>query len=175
MARRAGGRGRRLAWSIIPALVGALAAPALAKPKPPPGNVLFVQKNAIWRASLAAPEEPVKLFTLPPMRKKRITRLEASGDGSVVLLELGKNVAWVDMKADPPAPIYLPCRGRAHLSPDGSRVLCANRTGKGTAVYRVRPTFGASNAAMSGPASTTCSKLSSTSNRRRPATPGRPV
>jgi hypothetical protein len=133
----------RLAWSVIPALVGALAAPVHAKPKPPPGNVLFVQKNAIWRASLAVPEEPVKLFTLPPMRRKRITRLEASGDGSVLLIELGKNVAWVDMKADPPAPVYLPCRGRARLSPDGSRVVCANRTGKGTAVYRVRPSFGA--------------------------------
>jgi hypothetical protein len=79
------------------------------------------------------------------MRKKRITRLEASADGSVLLIELGKNVAWVDMKADPPAPIYLPCRGRARLSPDGSRVLCANRIGKGagTAVYRLRPALGA--------------------------------
>lgn len=143
MGRQAGGRGRRLAWSLIPALFGALTAPVHAKPKPPPGNVLFVQKNAIWRAPLAAPEEPTKLFTLPPMRKKRITRLEASGDGSVLLVELGKNVAWVDMKADPPTPVYLPCRGRARLSPDGSRVLCANRTGKGTAVYRVRPSFGA--------------------------------
>ena len=150
MGRRAGGRDRRLAWLVITAVL-ALAAPVHAKPKPPPGNVLYVQKNAIWRASLAVqiekkPEQaPTKLFTLPPMRKKRITRIEASSDGSVLLVELGKNVAWVDLKADPPAPVYLPCRGRARLSPDGNRVLCANRIGKGTgtAVYRIRPTFGA--------------------------------
>ena len=149
------GVNRRMTAAILAgaALVGSMiAAPraAHAKPKPPPGNLIFVQKGAIWRVALATPEEPVKLIKLPPMRKKRVTRLEAAGDGSALLVELSKNAAWIDLSGPTPAaPVYLPCRGRAHLSPGGERVLCASRTGKGTSVYRLRPTFGAAPLAAS--------------------------
>src|SRR5262249_27482838 len=72
-------------------------------------------------------------------------RLEAAGDGSALLIDLGRNAAWVDLASEPPAPpVYLPCRGRAHLSPGGELVLCASRVGDGTVAFRMRPRLGSS-------------------------------
>ena len=118
-----------------------------------------MQNGAIWRALLAQPDQPTKLVTLPAMRR-RITRLEAAGDGSALLVELGRNAAWIDLSSQPPGQlVYLPCRGRARLSPDGQRVLCASRTGNGTAVYRLRPRLGAAPLAGVDPAATALADL----------------
>jgi hypothetical protein len=135
----------RLGVGLMAGIVAAALAPRLAqaKPKPPPGSVLYVQKGALWRASLADPEKPEKLATLPPMRRKPITRLEASGDGTALLIEYSRNVAWIDLTTQPLVPVYLPCRGRSRLSPGGERVMCASRAGKSTAVFRMRPRPGA--------------------------------
>jgi hypothetical protein len=113
--------------------------PAEAKPKPPPGRVIYVHKGAVWRATLAQPDKPEKLFALPLSRRIRLTRLEAAGDGSALLVGLGRNAAWIDLSGDEQAPIYLPCRGRARLSAGGDLVLCASRARNGTVAYRLRP------------------------------------
>ena len=116
---------------------------AEARPKlPATGEVIYVQKGALWRARLAEPRQGTKLLPLPA--RWRINRLEASGDGSAVLIDLGRNAAWIDLGSEPPTPVYLPCRGRAHLSPDGERVLCASRARGDTSIYRLRPRLGAS-------------------------------
>jgi hypothetical protein len=131
---------RGLALLVLCALFAAPGA-ADARPKGPPGHVVYVAKGAVWRAALADPAQPEKLMVLPALRR-RFTRLEAAADGSALLVELGRNAAWIDLTAQPPAPVYLPCRGRARLSPSGERVMCASRTGKGTAIYRLRPQLG---------------------------------
>ena len=138
--RRSPIRGLATRIGLLLGVLGALAVPdeAEAKPKPPPGSVVFVQKGAIWRAPLADPKKPEKLIGLPAMRR-RMTRLEAAGDGSALLVELGRNAAWIDMTAEPLRPVYLPCRGRARLSSSGELVVCASRTRSGTVAYRMRP------------------------------------
>lgn len=154
-------RRRRALLAAI--LLGLVPGAALARPPPPGGSVIFVQKGALWRASLAAyarppgkqrPEKPAKLLGLAALRR-RFTRLEAAGDGSALLVEFGRNAAWIDLDTtEPLVPVYVPCRGRAHLSPSGERVLCASRAGKGTAVYRMRPPGGAVILAEADPAAT---------------------
>jgi hypothetical protein len=143
------------------AVVAALALMAIsgpidvaAKPKPPEGRIIYVQKGAVWRASLAQPDKPEKLLKLPAAAGK-LTRLEAAGDGSALLVDLGRNAAWLDLSGDPvPPPVFLPCRGRAHLSPGGEIVLCASRVGNGTVAYRLRPRLGSSLLAGFNPAAT---------------------
>ena len=160
-------------------VVAVLAVPdaAMARPKPPVGRVIYVQNGAVWRAPLAMllaryakarprkrakrprPQKPERLLKLPPAQR-RVTRLEAAGDGSALLLEFGRNVAWIDLGADPrPPPVYLPCRGRARLSPGGELVLCASRTGNGTAVYRLRPHLDGSLLAGFDPSATALADL----------------
>jgi hypothetical protein len=155
-----------------------IGAAAEARPKPPPGSVIYVQRGALWRAPLASlwhpphlarkaarkkkadkPEKPEKLVSSPILRR-RVTRLEASGDGSALLVELGRNAAWIDLTGDKPSPpVYLPCRGRARLSPGGEMVLCASRTGNGTAIYRLRPERDASVLAGFDPSATALADL----------------
>jgi hypothetical protein len=151
---------RRRLTVVVLSLLALAPESAEAKPKAPPGHVVYVQKGAVWRAPLADPKKPVKLMVVPALRR-RFTRLEAAGDGSALLVELGRNAAWIDLSVEPPAPpVYLPCRGRARLSPTGERVMCASRTAKGTAVYRMRPSLGGA-ALLAGvdPAGTNLSDL----------------
>jgi len=148
--------------AVVVALVAVVVAPAAdagAKPKPPSGRIIYVQKGAVWRAALAQPDKPEKLLVLPAAARKR-PRLEAAGDGSALLIDLGRNAAWVDLASEPPAPpVYLPCRGRAHLSPGGELVLCASRVGDGTVAFRMRPRLGSSLLAGFDPAATALADL----------------
>jgi hypothetical protein len=161
-------------------VVAGLAVPdaAQARPKPPEGRIIYVQKGSVWRAPLsilmARPprarskkkkkknevvEVPERLIKLAAGLRK-ITRLEAAGDGSALLLEFGRNVAWLDLTADPrPPPVFLPCRGRARLSPGGELVMCASRAGSGTSVYRLRPQLDGSLLAGFDPAATALADL----------------
>ncbi len=103
--------------------------------------------------------KPERLLKLPAAQR-RIMRMDVAGDGSALLLDFGRNVAWLDLSADPvPPPVYLPCRGRARLSPGGELVLCASRTGNGTSVYRLRPQLDGSLLAGFDPAATALADL----------------
>jgi hypothetical protein len=111
------------------------------KEEPPPGNIAWVKDGAIWRAALAAPEQPVKLvdFAVAPAL---VRRLAAAADGSALLVDLGPNAAWIDLAGGrAAAPVLLPCAG-GRLASDGGRVLCGARRGKGAISYRMRPTLG---------------------------------
>jgi hypothetical protein len=159
---------RRRRALLAALFLGLVPGAAQGRPPPPAGSVIFVQKGALWRAKLAPyakppgkvkPDKPEKLLSLAPLRR-RFTRLEAAGDGSALLLEFGRNAAWIDLDTtEPLAPVYVPCRGRARLSPSGERVLCASRSGKGLAVYRMRPRAGASILADADPAATRLADL----------------
>ena len=111
------------------------------KEEPPPGNLAWVKDGAIWRASLAAPEQPVKLVDLA-VAPALVRRLAAAADGSALLVDLGPNAAWIDLAGGKAAtPVLLPCAG-GRLASDGGRVLCGARRGKGSVSYRMRPTLG---------------------------------
>jgi hypothetical protein len=115
------------------------------KEEPPPGDLAWVKDGAIWRAPLAAPEQPVKLAELA-VAPALIRRLVAAGDGSALLVDLGRNAAWIDLTGGgaggkAAAPVFLPCSA-GRLAADGSRVLCGARRGKGSVAYRMRPRLG---------------------------------
>lgn len=109
--------------------------------EPPPGQLAYLKDRAIWRAALAAPEQPVKLVDLA-VAPALVRRLSAAADGSALLVDLGANAAWVDLAhGKAAAPVFLPCAA-GRLAPDGGRVLCGARRGKGAVAYRMRPQLG---------------------------------
>jgi len=112
------------------------------KEPPPPGNLVYVKDGAIWRARLAAPEQAERLMALAAA-PSLVRGLSASADGSALLLDLGSNAEWIDLapRERAPARVLLPCSG-GRLAPDGGRVLCAARRGKGSVAYRMRPQLG---------------------------------
>jgi len=111
------------------------------KEEPPPGNLAWIKEGVIWRAALAAPDQPVKLAELV-VAPTLIRRLVAAGDGSALLVDLGRNAAWIDLTGGTAkAPVFLPCAG-GRLAADGGRVLCGARRGKGSVAYRMRPRLG---------------------------------
>lgn len=111
------------------------------KEEPPPGQLAWVKDGAVWRAALASPEQPVKLADLR-VAPALVRRLSAAGDGSALLVDLGRNAAWIDLAGGKPgSPIFLPCAA-GRLAPDGGRVLCGARVGAGSVAYRMRPRLG---------------------------------
>lgn len=106
--------------------------------EPPPGGLAWIKDGAIWRAALATPDRAERLVDLP-VAPALVRALTAASDGSALLVDLGRNAAWIDLAGGKPAaPVFLPCAG-GHLAADGGRVLCAARRGKGAVAYRMRP------------------------------------
>ncbi len=111
------------------------------KEEPPPGSLAWVVDGAIWRATLAAPDQPARLTDLA-VAPGLVRRLSAAADGSALLVDLGGNAAWVDLAGGKAAaPVFLPCSA-GRLAADGGRVLCGARRGKGSVAYRMRPQLG---------------------------------
>ncbi|HUS67145.1 MAG TPA: hypothetical protein VMZ28_21555 [Kofleriaceae bacterium] len=134
-------------WCLGGFLLAAFTATAYAgKKEPPPGSVAYVKDGAVWRAPLAAPDQPTKLADVAGAAA--VVHMAAAADGTALLIDLGDNAIWIDLEK--PEPIYLPCRG-GRISADGHRVLCAAR-GSGAVVYRVRPRLGSSPLAGVDPA-----------------------
>ncbi|HEU5056894.1 MAG TPA: hypothetical protein VFU21_10235 [Kofleriaceae bacterium] len=111
------------------------------KEEPPPGELAWIRDGAIWRAPLAAPDQPAKLADLA-VAPALIRGLSAARDGSALLVDLGANAAWIDLAGGKAgAPVFLPCAG-GRLARGGGQVLCGARRGKGSVAYRMRPTLG---------------------------------
>ena len=133
--------GRRFAISTGIAVAIAIGTAEARKEEPPAGDLAWIKDGAIWRAPLAAPEQPVKLAELA-VAPALVHRLVAAGDGSALLVDLGANAAWIDLAGGKAAaPVFLPCAG-GRLASDGGRVLCGARRGKGSVAYRMRPRLG---------------------------------
>lgn len=116
--------------SLVASAIGAPGS-VLAKKDPPPGTLVFVRGDTLYRAPLSDPEasEPVTELPTPAA----IRAMTAAADGSALLIDFGRNALWLDM-ANPSLVRFIPCKaGRLSLS--GKVVVCGARDRDGVVVY----------------------------------------